>query len=112
MEQTVNNGEDLDLVMSMYDLIEYSSNYSDEEVLKKFWKFLKKKIVQKIVQEVTEFNGDIDNDYKAIYFEYQSKLLGDTKGEGANRILKNATTAVTLKYLSNFWKSFGMSLIN
>ena len=36
MEQTVNNGEDLDLVMSMYDLIEYSSNYSDEEVLKKF----------------------------------------------------------------------------
>ena len=36
MEQTVNNGEDLDLVMSMYNLIEYSSNYSDKEVLKKF----------------------------------------------------------------------------
>ena len=30
----------------------------------------------------------------------------------ANEILKNATIAVSLKYLSNFWGPFEMSLIN
>ena len=30
----------------------------------------------------------------------------------ANRILKNATIAVPIKYLSNFWKSIKMPLIN
>ena len=40
------------------------------------------------------------------------KLLGNTNAEGANRILKNATIAVSLKYFSNFWRSLEMPLIN
>ena len=43
---------------------------------------------------------------------YQAKLLGITGADTANRILRNATIFVPLKYLSNFWRLLGMSLIN
>ena len=43
---------------------------------------------------------------------YKSKLLENTEGDGANGILKIATIAVSLKYLSNFWRSLEMPLIN
>ena len=43
---------------------------------------------------------------------HKSKLLYSTEAGEANRILKNATFAVPLKYLSNFWRSLEMLLIN
>ena len=36
---------------------------------------------------------------------YKANLLESTKAEGVNRMLKNATIAVLLKYLSNFWRN-------
>ena len=48
------------------------------------------------------------NNFK--YFEYKNKLLGDTN---ADRILRNATAAVQLNYLSHYFRqSLKMSLIN
>ena len=44
--------------------------------------------------------------------EYEDKLLENTGADGANEILKNATIDVPLKYLSNFWGSIEMPLIN
>ena len=41
-----------------------------------------------------------------------TNLLGNTEANNANGILKNTTNAVPLKYLSNFWRSLEMSLIN
>ena len=43
---------------------------------------------------------------------YQAKLLENTEADGANGILKIATIAVPLKYLSNFRRSLEMPLIN
>ena len=43
---------------------------------------------------------------------YKAKLLENTESDGANGILKNATTAVSLKYVSNFLRSLEMLLIN
>ena len=43
---------------------------------------------------------------------YKAKLLENTEADGANGILKNATIAVSLKTLSNFWRSLEMPLIN
>ena len=47
---------------------------------------------------------------------YKAKLLGNTLAQtasnSANRILKHATIAAPLKYLSNFWRSLEMPLIN
>ena len=47
------------------------------------------------------------NNFKS--FEYKAKSLGNTESQTANAadgILKNATIAVPLKYLSNFWRPY------
>ena len=104
-ETTIDDAEDLDLVMPMYNLIEYGSNCS--ETTGSLWFYSK--------DEATNFNADIvhDNNFKS--FEYLAKLLGNTAAQAdnaANGILKNATIAVPLKYLTNFWRSLEMPLIN
>ena len=102
---TIDNAEDLYLVMPMYNLIEYSSNYS--ETTGSLWFYSKNK--------TTNFDVDIANN-KFKCFEYKTKLLGNTvvqlSPNHANGILKIATIAVSLKYLSNFWRSLEISLIN
>ena len=49
-------------------------------------------------------------------FVYKNKLLGETGTQSTpnnnNGILKDAAIAVPLKYLSNFWRSLEMQLIN
>ena len=45
-------------------------------------------------------------------FKYKAKLFRNTVADGNNLILKIATIALLLKYLSNFWQSLEMSLIN
>ena len=94
----IDDAEDLDLVMLMYTLIEYSSNYSN--ATGSLWFHSK--------DEATNFNADITNtdDFKS--FKYKVKLLGNTSAQPssnqANEILENAFN-VSLKYLSNFWRS-------
>ena len=105
-ETTIDDAEDLDLVMPMYNLIEYCSNYS--ETTGSLWFYSK--------DEATDFKGDIANDDNLISFKYKAKLLGNTVAQPApnasNGILRNATIAVPLKYFSNFWRSLEMPLIN
>ena len=93
--------EDLDLVKLKYNLIEHSSNYSETtEIL---WFYSK--------DEAINFKSD---NFKS--FTYNAKLLGSTAAQplpnAANRLLKNGAIAVLLKYLSNFWRSLEMPLIN
>ena len=75
--------------MPMYNLTEYSSNYSEKTGI--LWFYFK--------DEATH-----------------AKLLGNTiaqLGENAtNGILRNATIAIPVKYSSSFWRSVETSLIN
>ena len=74
----------------MYNLIEYSSNYS--KTTGSLWFYSK--------NEVTNFNVDItnnNNNFKS--FEYKAKLLGKAKADRNNGIIKNTTIAVPLNYL-------------
>ena len=77
---TIYDAEDLDLVMSMYNLLEYNLNYSDttSSILK---------------MEVTDFNDIADNDFKS--FKYKAKLIGNTEADRTNGILRNTTIAVS-----------------
>ena len=43
---------------------------------------------------------------------HKAKLLENTEADGDSGILKNATMAAQLNYLSNFWRSLEMLLIN
>ena len=65
---TIDDTEDLDLVMSIYNLIKYSSNYS--ETTGSLWFYSK--------DEATNFNNDFENADDLKSFKYKSKLLGNT----------------------------------
>ena len=86
--KTIDNAEDLNLVMSMYNLIQYSSNYSARKG--SLW-FSSK-------DETTNFNADKS-------FNDKAKLLVSTVIQAnlnqVNEILKNTIVAVLLKDLSN-----------
>ena len=71
---TVYDAEDLDLVMSMYNLLEYSSHCYDKTGSS--WFHSK--------DEATNFNADIEdnNNFKSIKFK--AKLSGNTKTDGDN----------------------------
>ena len=99
---TIDDAEDLYLVLPMFNLIEYSPNYF--ETTGSLWFYSK--------HEATGFNVDITNDNNLKSFEYKTKLSGNTAAAGANGILKNARISVPLNYLSNFWRSLEMLLIN
>ena len=87
----------------MYNLIEYSDNYSDTSG--SLWQFKR--------DEVPANNADltIDNSQS---FKYKAALLGKTADavNNTNSSVKDAKIVVPLKYLSNFWRSLEMPLIN
>ena len=105
-ETTIDDVEDLELVMPMYNFIEYSSNYS--ETTENLWFYSN--------DEATNFDVDIAINNNLKSFENKAKLLEiavvQATPNEANEILKNTTIAVPLKYLNNFWRSLEMPLIH
>ena len=93
---TIDNAEKLNLAMQMYNLIEYSSNYS--ETAGSLWFYSK--------DEKSNFNINIENTNSFKSFKHKASLLGNTVAQPApnavNGILRNATIVVPLKYLNNF----------
>ena len=90
------------IAMPMYNLIEYSDNYSDTSG--SLWQFKR--------DEVPANNADltIDNSQS---FKYKATLLGKTANAVNNKeFCKRRKIVVPLKYLSNFWISLEMPLIN
>ena len=86
----------------MYNLIEYSDNYSDTSG--SLWQFKR--------DEVPANDADLTvNNSKS--FKYKAVLVGKTANHGnGKQIVKDTKLVVPLKYLSNFWRSLEMSLIN
>ena len=54
-------------------------------------------------------NANVTNDNNAPSFEHKSNIIGNTETNGTKDGVK---IALPLKYLSNFWRSLEMSLIN
>ena len=99
---TTYDAEDLDLVMAIYNLIEYSSNCSEKTG--SLWFYYK--------DETNNFNAEIDNTNNFNSFECKTKLLENTKTDGANGIFKSATIIVLLRFSHNFWRSLEMLLFS
>ena len=53
--------------------------------------------------------ADVTNDNNAPSFKYKASIIGDTGDNGRKNKVK---IALPLKYLSNFWRSLELSLIN
>ena len=90
----------------MHNLIEYSSNYSKTTESLCFYS----------EDESASLNNNFQNTDSFKSLEYKSKLLGNAIAQlvpnESNGIQKNETLAVPLNYLSNFWRSLEMPLIN
>ena len=99
-DEHVDNADNLDIVMPMYNLIEFSDNYSDTGSL---WQFERD---EQNMNNVIPVDITI-NDSKS--FKYKSRFLPTADNNG---VFKNVRIAVPLKYLSNFWKYLEMPLVN
>ena len=102
----VETAENLDIIMSMYNLIEYSYNYAySSESLYQF-----KRDESPMINAGNTLNVALDN---SISFKYKASLLGKADDAGGNdRSLKNKKIVMPSKYLSNFFRSLEMPLIN
>ena len=86
----------------MYNLIEYSDNYSDTSG--SLWQFKR--------DEVPNNDADLSID-NSESFKYKAAIVGKTAdAAGGNTFVKNTKIVVPLKYLSRFWRSLEMLLIN
>ena len=92
----------------MNNLLEYSGNYSVTcRSLQNYYR----DEVNDSANEIDD-NGNIINNNKRITsksFEYKIKLTGNMP---RNNNILDAEVAVSLKYLSNFWRSLDLPLIN
>ena len=78
------NAEGLDVVMPMYNLLEYSKNYS--KTSDSLWNYYRDEPVDPIKNSKS--------------FNYKTGIIGKPAADGN---LKEIDFAVLLKYLSNFW---------
>ena len=88
--------------MPMYNLIEYSDNYA--KTTRRLWQYCKDIPARDNNNEITEFTGGNTTDS----FNFKAKIIGQTGNNGT----KDAEIIVPLKYLSNFWRTLEMPLIN
>ena len=86
-DENVKNSDNLDIIMNMYNLIEYSDNYSDSTASLYHYKR----------QEPLANNANLDDTSSS--FKYKSKLLGNPTVEDGNAAWKNAQIIVPLKYV-------------
>ena len=87
----------------MYNLIEYSDNYSDTSG--SVWHFKRDEQNMNNGKPVDVITADSSS------FKYKSSFF-KTLEDDDNGVFKNVKIAVPLKYLSNFWRSLEMPLIN
>ena len=99
----IDNAEYIDIVMPMYNLIEYSDNYS--KTSGSLWQYCKDIPAVNNNGDIVIFNGANDTDS----LNFKSKIIGKTNDDGD---IENVEIMVPLKYLSNFWRTLEIPLIN
>ena len=89
----IDTAKDIDIVMPMYNLAEYSDNYS--KTSGSLWQYYK--------------DDPNSNIARSESFKSKVKIIGKTPDDGNT---KGVEIIVPLKYLSNFWRDLEMQVIN
>ena len=100
-DEHVDTAENLDIVMPMYNLIEYSDNYQDPSAT--IYQYKQDEPPDDIANNFTTDNSSS--------FKYKVNLLGNPAIHN-NVARLNVNIVVPLKYLSNFFRSLEMPLID
>ena len=104
----VENAEDLDVVMPMYNLLEYSKNH--EKTSGSLFNYFRDEPNNINTDDANPINISIRNSKS---FDNKSGLNDALAGAVNNRNNKNdIETVVPLKHLGNFWRSLNMPLVN
>ena len=100
----VDDAHDIDAVMAMYNLIEYGDNYSKTSGI--LWQYCRNKLAINAANgDIVDFNADYANTSS---FKIKEKIAGQTGNNGTTDV----EIMIPLKYLSNFWKTLEIHLIN
>ena len=99
----IDDAECIDIVMPTYNLIEYSDSYS--KTSRSLWQYCKE------IPAINNNWGVVDfNDANATdSFNFKTKITGRADNNGR---IDNVEIMAPLKYLSNFWRTLEMPLIN
>ena len=117
---TIINGEltedadDLDIVIPMYNLLEYSKNY--RKTIGSLYNYYR----DDLTNDGNDNNFDNRNVVNSEAFKYKNKITGNTYNVDADAqgydVNKNGTqkieVAIPLKYLGNFWRALNIPLIS
>ena len=98
----IDNAKDIDIVMPMYNLIEYSDNYA--KTTGSLWQCCKDIPALNGNNEIINF--DVNNPTDS--FNFKIKFTGQTGNNGT----KDVEIMVPVKYLSSFWRTSELPLIN
>ena len=98
----IDNAKDIDIVMPLYNLIEYSDNYV--KTTGSLWQYCKDIPARDNDNEIVVFRANNTTDS----FNLKVKITDQTGDDGT----KDVEIMVPLKYLSNFWRTLEMHLIN
>ena len=97
----IDTAENRDIIMIMYNLIVYSNNYADTSG--SLWQFRKDE------QNMNNYGHPVNATTDSTSFKYKSSLSGYL---AINGTLRNANIVVPLRYLSKFFGSLEMPMMN
>ena len=98
----IGNAKDIDIAIPMYNLIEFSDNYA--KTTGSLWQYCKDIPARNNNNEIVVFDANNLTDS----FKFKAKITGQTGNDGT----KDVEIMVPLKYLSNFWRTLEVLLIN
>ena len=100
----IDNAEDLNVVMTMYDLLKYSKNY--KKTTGSLWNYCR--------DQPSSTIGDNNITHSILNsesFDYKTSVM-ENRVTHDNLTKNDAKVVVPLKHLSNFWKHLNIPLIN
>ena len=112
--ELIENADDLDIVMSMYNLLEYSKNY--RKTIGSLYNYYR----DELSDDADDNNFANINVVNSEAFKYKNKIIGNTYNVNAGAdgydVNKNGTQevelAIPLKYLGNFSRTLNIPLIS
>ena len=110
----IEDADDLDIIMPMYNLLEYSKNY--RKTIGSLYNYYR----DKLSDDNNPNNFLNTNVVNPNTFKYKNKITGNTynvaegaDGHHANRVGKqDVELAIPLKYLGNFWRALNIPFIS
>ena len=105
----IEDADDLDIVMPLYNLLEYSKNY--RKTIRSLYNYYR----DELCDDNNPDNFPNTNVVNSVTFKYKNKIIGNTYNvtAGNDRLgTKKIELVIPLKYLGNFWRALNIPLIS